>query len=165
MNLRSPPFLFPRALLYLQELAEELTSAYQAPPCNETPKDTPRTEEPSRKRRGRKPKEQKLEDVDFVPSEESFLQEEEEEEHYDLVMNEAMKSERESSSCKPVVTQTWDGFIVFLGGLNTSPGGMLEGTPPEEKALVFWNQLAEILVARIWEGGLWGLCFWLPFFS
>lgn len=109
MNLHSPPFLFPRALLYLQELAEELTSAYQAPPCNETPKDTPKTEEPSKKRRGRKPKEQKLEneeDVDFVPTEESFLQEEEEEEHYDLVMNEAVKSERESSSCKPVVTQT-----------------------------------------------------------
>uniref|UniRef100_A0A670YSP7 General transcription factor 3C polypeptide 2 n=1 Tax=Pseudonaja textilis TaxID=8673 RepID=A0A670YSP7_PSETE len=93
------------ALLYLQELAEELTSAYQAPPCNEIPKETPRTEDPPRKRRGRKPKEQKLEkeeDVDFVPSEESFLQEEEEEEHYDLVMNEAMKSEKESSSCKPV---------------------------------------------------------------
>ncbi|XP_026527395.1 general transcription factor 3C polypeptide 2 isoform X2 [Notechis scutatus] len=93
------------ALLYLQELAEELTSAYQAPPCNEIPKETPRTEEPPRKRRGRKPKEQKLEkeeDVDFVPSEESFLQEEEEEEHYDLVMNEAVKTERESSSCKPV---------------------------------------------------------------
>ncbi|XP_070591087.1 general transcription factor 3C polypeptide 2 isoform X2 [Erythrolamprus reginae] len=92
------------ALLYLQELAEELTTAYQAPPCNEPPKDAPRTEEPSKKRGGRKPKEQKLEneDVDFVPSEESFLQEEEEEEHYDLVMNEAMKFEREPSSCKPV---------------------------------------------------------------
>lgn len=109
MNLCSPPFLFPRALLYLQELAEELTSAYQAPPCNETSNDTPGSEEPSRKRRGRKPKEQKLgneEDVDFVPSEESLLQEEEEEDHYDLVMNDALKCERESSSCKPAVTHS-----------------------------------------------------------
>ncbi|XP_063155749.1 general transcription factor 3C polypeptide 2 isoform X2 [Candoia aspera] len=91
------------ALLYLQELAEELTSAYQASPCNETSEDTPRSEDPNRKRRGRKQQEQRLEneeDVDFVPSEESLH--EEEEEQSDLLMNEALKSERESSSRRAV---------------------------------------------------------------
>ncbi|KAM6463023.1 general transcription factor 3C polypeptide 2 isoform 2-T2 [Liasis olivaceus] len=92
------------ALLYLQELAEELTSAYQASPCNDTSEDTPRSEESGRKRRGRKQQEQKFEneeDVDFVPSEESLLYEEEEEQS-DPVMNEALKSKKESSSCRAV---------------------------------------------------------------
>ncbi|KAJ6661282.1 hypothetical protein lerEdw1_015419, partial [Lerista edwardsae] len=83
------------ALLYLQELAEELTSVYQAPPSKETP------EEPKKKRRGRKPLSQRLEseeDVDFVPSEEGLLQAEEEEEGAsDLLLSEASDSELEHS--------------------------------------------------------------------
>ncbi|XP_042302863.1 general transcription factor 3C polypeptide 2 isoform X2 [Sceloporus undulatus] len=95
------------ALLYLQELAEELTTMCQAPPSSETSKDTPRhTEEPIKKRRGRKPREQKTEteeDEDFVPSEEVLLEEEEEEEEddddedeSDLLLSEVSESELES---------------------------------------------------------------------
>ncbi|XP_061481968.1 general transcription factor 3C polypeptide 2 isoform X3 [Rhineura floridana] len=86
------------ALLYLQELAEELTSVYQPPPCNEISEDTSGPEEPTKRRRGRKPQNQKQEneeDADFVPSEEGLLQEEEEEEESDLLLSEASESELE----------------------------------------------------------------------
>ncbi|XP_054828787.1 general transcription factor 3C polypeptide 2, partial [Eublepharis macularius] len=88
------------ALLYLQELAEELTSAYQ-PPTHGTSESPLRPEEPSKKRRGRKPHEQKLEndeDADFVPPEEGLVQaEEEEEEESELLLSEASESELEHS--------------------------------------------------------------------
>ncbi|XP_053239940.1 general transcription factor 3C polypeptide 2 isoform X3 [Podarcis raffonei] len=90
------------ALLYLQELAEELTSVYQPPACSEPLENAPRPEEPSRKRRGRKPQSQKREseeDADFNPSEEGLLQEEEEEEEEeedsDLRLSEVSDSDLE----------------------------------------------------------------------
>lgn len=82
---------FCRALLYLQELAEELTSVYQPPPCHERVEVPPGSEGgPARKRRGRKPQEhngENEEDADFV------LQEEEEEEESDLMLSETSESE------------------------------------------------------------------------
>ncbi|XP_060107240.1 general transcription factor 3C polypeptide 2 isoform X2 [Heteronotia binoei] len=89
------------ALLYLQELAEELTSAYQ-PSTQGTSESTLEPEEPVRKRRGRKPHEQKLEndgDADFVPSEEGLMEaaEAEEEEESDLLLSEASDPEPEHS--------------------------------------------------------------------
>ncbi|KAH0622984.1 hypothetical protein JD844_025938 [Phrynosoma platyrhinos] len=75
----------------------------QAPPSSETSKDTLRPEEPIKKRRGRKPREQKTEteeDEDFVPSEEVLLQEEEEEyddeDESDQLLSEVSESELES---------------------------------------------------------------------
>nr|XP_056709397.1 general transcription factor 3C polypeptide 2 [Euleptes europaea] len=94
------------ALMYLQELAEELTSAYQ-PPTQGTSESPLRPEEPGRKRRGRKPHEQRLEndeDADFVPSEEGLLQAAEEEEaaESDLLLSEASEPEVEQSLRGPV---------------------------------------------------------------
>ncbi|XP_048371687.1 general transcription factor 3C polypeptide 2 isoform X1 [Sphaerodactylus townsendi] len=93
------------ALLYLQELAEELTSVCQ-PPTQGTSEPPLVPQEPSKKRRGRKPHEQKLEneDVDFVPSEEGLLQaaEEEEEEENDLLLSEVSEPEPEQSLRGPV---------------------------------------------------------------
>nr|XP_008122480.1 PREDICTED: general transcription factor 3C polypeptide 2 [Anolis carolinensis] len=96
------------ALLYLQELAEELSSVCQAPPCSEASEDAPKPEEPGRKPRGRKPRrDTSEEDADFVPPEEGLLQEEEEEEdeeyqeeeeeedEEDVLLSEASESELE----------------------------------------------------------------------
>ncbi|XP_062979732.1 general transcription factor 3C polypeptide 2 [Elgaria multicarinata webbii] len=90
------------ALLYLQELAEELTSVYQPPLCHETSEGSPGPQEPGRKRRGRKGHEPKVEDEDFVPSEEGLLleeEEEEEEEESDLLLSDASESELEPGLC------------------------------------------------------------------
>lgn len=76
----------PRALLYLQELAEELTSVYQAPvPTEGAQEPEPEPERIQKKRRSRRRKEEETDsddpaqDADFVPSKEVLLQAEEEE--------------------------------------------------------------------------------------
>ncbi|XP_077186150.1 general transcription factor 3C polypeptide 2 isoform X2 [Paroedura picta] len=89
------------ALLYLQELAEELTSAYQ-PSTQGTSESPLEPQQPVKKRRGRKPHDQKLEndgDADFVPSEEGLVEaaEAEEEEESDLLLSEASEPELEHS--------------------------------------------------------------------
>lgn len=74
----------PRALLYLQELAEELTSVYQPPAPTEGAQE-PDPERIQKKRRSRRRKEEETDsddparDADFVPSKEVLLQAEEEE--------------------------------------------------------------------------------------
>ncbi|XP_033916910.1 general transcription factor 3C polypeptide 2 isoform X1 [Melopsittacus undulatus] len=74
------------ALLYLQELAEELTSVYQPPaPTEGAQEPQPELEHIQKKRRSRKRKENEADsddpaqDADFVPSKEILLQAEEEE--------------------------------------------------------------------------------------
>ncbi|KAM6085730.1 general transcription factor 3C polypeptide 2 isoform 1-T1 [Theristicus caerulescens] len=74
------------ALLYLQELAEELTSVYQPPaPTEGAQEPEPELEHIQKKRRSRKRKEEETDsddparDADFVPSKEVLLQAEEEE--------------------------------------------------------------------------------------
>lgn len=76
----------PRALLYLQELAEELTSVYQPPaPTEGAQEPEPELERIQKKRRSRRRKEEETDsddparDADFVPSKEVLLQAEEEE--------------------------------------------------------------------------------------
>ncbi|KAM6405655.1 general transcription factor 3C polypeptide 2 isoform 2-T2 [Pluvialis apricaria] len=72
------------ALLYLQELAEELTSVYQPPAPTESAQ-APELECTQKKRQSRKRKEEETDsddpaqDADFVPSKEVLLQAEEEE--------------------------------------------------------------------------------------
>ncbi|NXW25518.1 TF3C2 factor, partial [Circaetus pectoralis] len=72
------------ALLYLQELAEELTSVYQPPAPTEGAQE-PDPEHMQKKRRSRRRKEEETDsddparDADFVPSKEVLLQAEEEE--------------------------------------------------------------------------------------
>lgn len=71
-----------RALLYLQELAEELTSVCQPPAPTEGPQEPQRVQ---RKRRRKKEEEDAnsddpTQDADFVPSKDVLLQAEEEEE-------------------------------------------------------------------------------------
>lgn len=71
-----------RALLYLQELAEELTSVCQPPAPTESPQEPQRVQ---RKRRRKKEEEDAnsddpTQDADFVPSKDVLLQAEEEEE-------------------------------------------------------------------------------------
>ncbi|NXH14326.1 TF3C2 factor, partial [Bucco capensis] len=86
------------ALLYLQELAEELTSVYQPPAPTEGAQEQ---ERPQRKRRSQRRKEEEEEgnddpaqDADFVPSEEVLLQaEEEEEEGSDAALSEVSEPE------------------------------------------------------------------------
>lgn len=74
----------PRALLYLQELAEELTSVYQPPAPTESAQE-PELECTQKKRQSRRRKEEETDsddparDADFVPSKEVLLQAEEEE--------------------------------------------------------------------------------------
>lgn len=110
----SPVSLYvPRALLYLQELAEELTSAYQ-PSTQGTSESPLEPGEPARKRRGRKPHEQKLEndgDADFVPSEEGLVEAAEEEEESDLLLSEASEPEPEQSLQGAAVTQCSSTFM------------------------------------------------------
>ncbi|NXR04815.1 TF3C2 factor, partial [Sagittarius serpentarius] len=74
------------ALLYLQELAEELTSVYQPPaPTEGAQEPEPELERIQKKRRSRRRKEEETDsddpaqDADFVPSKEVLLQAEEEE--------------------------------------------------------------------------------------
>ncbi|XP_037248571.1 general transcription factor 3C polypeptide 2 isoform X2 [Falco rusticolus] len=74
------------ALLYLQELAEELTSVYQPPaPTEGAQEPEPEVEHVQKKRRSRRRKEEETDsddpaqDSDFVPSKEVLLQAEEEE--------------------------------------------------------------------------------------
>ncbi|XP_061317257.1 general transcription factor 3C polypeptide 2 [Pezoporus flaviventris] len=91
-GLDSPPSGRPKrraakvALLYLQELAEELTSVYQPPaPTEGAQEPQPELEHIQRKRRSRRRKENEADsddpaqDADFVPSKEILLQAEEEE--------------------------------------------------------------------------------------
>ncbi|XP_051471130.1 general transcription factor 3C polypeptide 2 isoform X3 [Apus apus] len=89
------------ALLYLQELAEELTSVYQPPPPTEEAQE-PELERVPKKRRSRRRKEEETDsddpaqDADFVPSKEVLLQaEEEEEEGSDVGLSEASEQELE----------------------------------------------------------------------
>ncbi|NXX99617.1 TF3C2 factor, partial [Centropus bengalensis] len=91
------------ALLYLQELAEELTTTYQPPaPAEGTPE--PEPEQSQKRRRSRKRKEEDMDsddptrDADFVPSKEVMLQaeEEEEEEGSDAPLSEASEPELET---------------------------------------------------------------------
>ncbi|XP_074847689.1 general transcription factor 3C polypeptide 2 isoform X2 [Carettochelys insculpta] len=89
------------ALLYLQELAEELTSVYQPLPSNvgpqETESDGSRKKRRSRRRKEEEPDDDSLsQDVDFVPSEEVLLQAEEEEEESDILLSEVSESEPEA---------------------------------------------------------------------
>nr|XP_014425474.1 general transcription factor 3C polypeptide 2 isoform X3 [Pelodiscus sinensis] len=84
------------ALLYLQELAEELTSVYHPLPPNVGPQE-PESDSSRKKRRSRRRKEEPddddpSQDVDFVPSEEVLLQAEEEEES-DILLSEVSESE------------------------------------------------------------------------
>lgn len=85
------------ALLYLQELAEELTSAYQPPAPNEGAQE-PEPERVQKKRRRKKEEEtdsdDPAQDTDFVPSKEVLLQAEEEE-GSDAALSEASESELE----------------------------------------------------------------------
>lgn len=77
----------PRALLYLQQLAEELSSVCQPPaPTEGAQEPVPELERVQKKRRGRRKKEKEetdsddpAGDADFVPSKEVLLQAEEEE--------------------------------------------------------------------------------------
>lgn len=86
-----------RALLYLQELAEELTSAYQPPAPNEGAQE-PEPECVQKKRRRKKEEEtdsdDPAQDADFVPSKEVLLQAEEEE-GSDAPLSEVSESELE----------------------------------------------------------------------
>ncbi|XP_010000076.1 PREDICTED: general transcription factor 3C polypeptide 2 [Chaetura pelagica] len=90
------------ALLYLQELAEELTSVYQPPPPTEGAQE-PEPERVQKKRRSRRRKEEETDsddpgqDADFVPSKEVLLQaeEEEEEEGSDMGLSEVSEQELE----------------------------------------------------------------------
>lgn len=75
-----------RALLYLQELAQELTSVYQPPaPTEGAQEPQPELQHIQRKRRSRRKKDNEADsddparDADFVPSKEILLQAEEEE--------------------------------------------------------------------------------------
>uniref|UniRef100_A0A8C3BS02 General transcription factor 3C polypeptide 2 n=1 Tax=Cairina moschata TaxID=8855 RepID=A0A8C3BS02_CAIMO len=85
------------ALLYLQELAEELTSAYQPPAPNEGAQE-PEPERVQKKRRRKKEEEtdsdDPAQDTDFVPSKEVLLQAEEEE-GSDAALSEVSESELE----------------------------------------------------------------------
>ncbi|XP_074982345.1 general transcription factor 3C polypeptide 2 isoform X1 [Caretta caretta] len=91
------------ALLYLQELAEELTSVYQPLAPNEGPQE-PESDSSRKKRRSRRRKEEKAaddddlsQDVDFVPSKEVLLEAaEEEEEESDVLLSEVSESEPEA---------------------------------------------------------------------
>uniref|UniRef100_A0A8B9W2N5 General transcription factor IIIC subunit 2 n=1 Tax=Anas zonorhyncha TaxID=75864 RepID=A0A8B9W2N5_9AVES len=84
-------------MLYLQELAEELTSAYQPPAPNEGAQE-PEPERVQKKRRRKKEEEtdsdDPAQDTDFVPSKEVLLQAEEEE-GSDAALSEASESELE----------------------------------------------------------------------
>ncbi|XP_064364230.1 general transcription factor 3C polypeptide 2 isoform X2 [Dromaius novaehollandiae] len=88
------------ALLYLQELAEELTSVYQ-PPAPAEGAQEPELERVQKKRRSRRKKEEEIDgddpvrDADFVPSEEVLLQAEEEE-GSDAPLSEVSESEPEA---------------------------------------------------------------------
>ncbi|KAM6280087.1 general transcription factor 3C polypeptide 2 isoform 2-T2 [Porphyrio hochstetteri] len=87
------------ALLYLQELAEELTSVYQPPAPTEGAQE-PELERIQKKRRSRRRKEEETDsddparDADFVPSKEVLLQAEEEE-GSDAPLSEASEPELE----------------------------------------------------------------------
>ncbi|XP_037749533.1 general transcription factor 3C polypeptide 2 isoform X2 [Chelonia mydas] len=89
------------ALLYLQELAEELTSVYQPLAPNEGPQE-PESDGSRKKRRSRRRKEEEADDddlsqdVDFVPSEEVLLEAAEEEEESDVLLSEVSESEPEA---------------------------------------------------------------------
>ncbi|NXN29249.1 TF3C2 factor, partial [Nycticryphes semicollaris] len=90
------------ALLYLQELAEELTSVYQ-PPAPTQGVQEPELERVQKKRQSRRRKEEEADsddparDADFVPSKEVLQQaEEEEEEASDAPLSEASEPELES---------------------------------------------------------------------
>lgn len=94
----------PRALLYLQELAEELMSACQPPAPAEGALE-PEPEHVQRKRRSRRKKEEDTDsddptrDADFVPSQEVLRaeeEEEEEEEGSDTLFSEASEPELEA---------------------------------------------------------------------
>uniref|UniRef100_A0A8B9QLB9 General transcription factor 3C polypeptide 2 n=1 Tax=Apteryx owenii TaxID=8824 RepID=A0A8B9QLB9_APTOW len=88
------------ALLYLQELAEELTSVYQPPAPTEGAQE-PELERVQKKHRSRRKKEEETDgddpvrDADFVPSEEVLLQAEEEE-GSDAPLSEVSESEPEA---------------------------------------------------------------------
>lgn len=123
---------FCRALLYLQELAEELTSVYQPPPCHERVEVPPGSEGgPARKRRGRKPQEhngENEEDADFV------LQEEEEEEESDLMLSETSESELDHLPQGAAVTLPFGiiaGMRWALHGVWGRGGGAPQSTPFE----------------------------------
>ncbi|KAG6921279.1 general transcription factor IIIC, polypeptide 2, beta [Chelydra serpentina] len=101
-SLISDAFGAPRALLYLQELAEELTSVYQPLAPNEGPQE-PESGSSRKKRRSRRRNEEEAgdgdlsRDVDFVASEEVLLQAaEEEEEESDVLLSEVSESEPEA---------------------------------------------------------------------
>ncbi|XP_071598490.1 general transcription factor 3C polypeptide 2 isoform X2 [Heliangelus exortis] len=108
-SLENPPGGRPKrraakvALLYLQELAEELTSVYQ-PPSPTQGVQEPEPERIQKKRRSRRRKEEETDsddpahDADFVPSKEVLLQaeeEEEEEEGSDAALSEVSELELE----------------------------------------------------------------------
>uniref|UniRef100_A0A8B9MRD0 General transcription factor 3C polypeptide 2 n=1 Tax=Accipiter nisus TaxID=211598 RepID=A0A8B9MRD0_9AVES len=95
----------PRALLYLQELAEELTSVYQPPAPTEGAQE-PDPERIQKKRRSRRRKEEETDsddparDADFVPSKEVLLQAEEEE-GSDAPLSEVSEPELEVGQPRP----------------------------------------------------------------
>ncbi|GAB0185204.1 general transcription factor 3C polypeptide 2 [Grus japonensis] len=105
-GLETPPSGRPKrraakvALLYLQELAEELTSVYQPPAPTEGAQE-PELEHIQKKRRSRRRKEEETDsddparDADFVPSKEVLLQAEEEE-GSDAPLSEASEPELEA---------------------------------------------------------------------
>ncbi|XP_074717247.1 general transcription factor 3C polypeptide 2 isoform X2 [Strix uralensis] len=91
------------ALLYLQELAEELTSVYQPPaPAEGAQEPEPELERIQKKRRSQRRKEEEMDsddparDADFVPSKEVLLQAEEEEEGSDAPLSEVSEPELET---------------------------------------------------------------------
>lgn len=96
--LQAPPWCC-RALLYLQELAEELMPACQPPA---PARGVPEPEHVRRKRRGRRRKGEDTDsddparDADFVPSQEVLQAEEEEEEGSDTLFSEASEPELEA---------------------------------------------------------------------
>ncbi|XP_053917667.1 general transcription factor 3C polypeptide 2 isoform X2 [Cuculus canorus] len=85
------------------ELAEELTTAYQpTAPTEGTPEPEPEPKQSQRRRRSRRKKEEDMDsddptqDADFVPSKEVMLQAEEEEEGSDAPLSEASEPELEA---------------------------------------------------------------------
>ncbi|NWX17245.1 TF3C2 factor, partial [Aegotheles bennettii] len=88
------------ALLYLQELAEELTSVCQPPAPTQAAQEPEPEHVPKRRSRRRKEEEgdsdDPTRDADFVPSKEVLLQAEEEEEGSDAQLSEASEPELEA---------------------------------------------------------------------
>lgn len=143
-----------RALLYLQELAEELMPACQPPA---PAKGVPEPEHVRRKRRGRRRKgedtdsDDPAQDADFVPSQE-VLQAEEEEEGSDTLLSEASEPELEAPR--------GHGTRMAATGVRAGalPGGLLACVPaPTLSHSVPAARAGQLGRAGTWGSSRWGL--------